>query len=95
MLRAVKPLACGLHSNQSHGIIEEIGEQSNGIGAAADAGDRGVGQPPDLIDHLRPGLSADDALELADHQREWVRPGRGAEEIVRGLELAAQSRNAR
>ena len=43
-------------------------------------------QAPDLLEHLRARLAADHPLELADHRRERVRPGGGAEQVMRGLE---------
>ena len=41
------------------------------------------GRRPELLEHLRPRLLADHPLELAHHQREGVRPGGGAEQIMR------------
>ena len=64
------------------GIIEEVVEDADGVGATADAGDDCVGQPTP-IQALLARLPADDPVELADHLGERCRPGDGAEQVVR------------
>ena len=51
------PLARRLDAmNGDVGIVEERMEQPDGIGAAADAGDEHIGQPPFGLHHLRAGF---------------------------------------
>ena len=47
-------------------------EDSYGVGAAADAGDDGVGESLFAFEDLMAGLAADDGLEVADHLGIWV-----------------------
>ncbi len=62
-------------------------EDADGVGAAADAGEHGVGQAADEVEHLLARLDADDAVEVADHLGEGVRPGDGAEDVVGRLDV--------
>ena len=48
------------------------GEQTGGIGAAADAGDDGGGQVSGHVNKLFSGLDADHALEISHHHGEWM-----------------------
>jgi hypothetical protein len=49
-----------LHTDQAHALVVEEGvEQADGVGAAADAGDHGVGQPALALEQLRACLAAD------------------------------------
>ena len=57
-------------------------EQAHGVGAAADAGDRGVGQAALGFLHLHLGFLADHRLEVAHHHRIRMRAGDGADEVV-------------
>ena len=83
MLAAVEALAGGLDADQPDRLVaDEVGEDADGVGAAADAGDDRVGQPPFLLEHLRARLAADDPLIFADDGREGMRPGDGAEQIM-------------
>ena len=63
-------------------IVDEGMEDTDGVRSAADAGRHRIGQPAGLLLHLDPRLHADDALEVAHHDGERVRPGRGAEAVV-------------
>jgi hypothetical protein len=65
----------------AHVGVEERVEQTDGVGAAADAGDDGVGQGAGLVEHLGPRLDADDALELADEPRVRGRADDAAEHV--------------
>mmetsp|Transcript_19189 Transcript_19189/g.60366 ORF Transcript_19189/g.60366 Transcript_19189/m.60366 type:complete len:466 (-) Transcript_19189:822-2219(-) len=87
--------APGLHAVDLHGLVLEEGrEHADGVGAAADTGHHGVRQAAGavgegrvlggLVEHLRPGLVADDRLEVPDDVREGVRAHGGADDVVRG-----------
>ena len=65
-------------------VADEGVEDADRVGAAADAGDDGVGQPAGRPLHLLPRLDPDDPLEVADHHRERVRPHHRADAVVRG-----------
>ncbi len=83
MLLAVEALAGRLDADQAHAFVgDEIGEQADRVGAAADRRDAGVGQAAFILQYLGARFLADHALEIADHQREGMRPGDGAEQIV-------------
>ena len=89
-------VAAGLEADQPHvGVVEERVEDPDRVGAAADAGGDGVGQPPGALEHLLAGLQADDAVEVADHRRERVRARDGAEQVVGVVRrVDTQSRSA-
>ena len=81
-------VAAGLAADQRDGLVrDERVEDAHRVAAAADAGDHRVGQPADEVEHLLPRLDADDALEVADHHRERVRPDHGADDVVRRLDV--------
>ena len=68
----------------SHALVaEERLEQPDRVGAAAHARGHGVRQHAVPVQALRPRLVADAAGEVADHARERVRSGGGAEEVRR------------
>ena len=69
------------------GVVDEAVEDAHGVGPAADAGDDGVGQPADEVEHLGAGLDADDPVEVAHHLGERVRAGDRAEEVVGGVDV--------
>ena len=76
------PVAAGLEAVDLHAVVvEEGGEEADRVGAAAHARRDGVRQHAVLLEALGARLVADAAAEVADHRRERVRPGRGAEEI--------------
>mmetsp|Transcript_15479 Transcript_15479/g.33550 ORF Transcript_15479/g.33550 Transcript_15479/m.33550 type:complete len:670 (+) Transcript_15479:577-2586(+) len=90
--------ATSLHTVDLHVLVlEEGGEGSDGIGAAADASDERVGQlaravgegwvDVGLVEHLRPGLVSDHGLQLADDVGEGVRPDGGADDVVGGPDV--------
>ncbi|CAM5639734.1 hypothetical protein SAURM35S_06328 [Streptomyces aurantiogriseus] len=77
-----------LAADEAHVRVRDEGvEEADGVGAAADAGDGGVGQPARALQDLAARLDADDAVEVADQGREGVRAGRGAEEVVRVVDV--------
>ena len=76
-------IAGGLETDQAHArIIDESMEDADRVGTATDAGGHSVRQAARLLQDLRPRLQSDDALEIADHRRERMRAGCGAEAVV-------------
>ena len=63
------------------GIVEEGVEQADGVAAAADRGDQQIGQATGAGLHLRLGLGADHALEIAHQFRIGMRTGGGADNV--------------
>ncbi len=63
-------------------VVEERMEKSDGVRAAADAGNERVRQPPLTLHHLLARLRADDRLEIAHHGRIGMWAGRRADEVV-------------
>ena len=74
-------LAAGLEADEPHaGVVEEAVEDAHRVGAAADAGDDGVGQPAGRARAPAARASSPMTLvEVADHLGERVRAGDGAE----------------
>ena len=70
------------------GVLDEGVEDAGGIGAAADAGDEGIGEAVEGVEALLAGLDADDGLEVADDHGEGVGSGDGADDVVGGLDGA-------
>ncbi len=82
------PSPARLHADHLHGfVLEERIEQAHRIGAAADAGDEQVGQALFLFQDLPAGFVADDALEIAHHQRIGMRAIDRAEDVMRGADV--------
>ncbi|EYT80561.1 hypothetical protein CF54_24780 [Streptomyces sp. Tu 6176] len=69
------------------GVGDEGVEEADGVGAAADTRDGGVGQPSGALQELAARLDADDPVEVADHGREGVRSGDGAEQVVGAVDV--------
>ena len=63
------------------GIVQERMEQTDGVGAAADASHQGIRQTAAIGQHLLARLAADHRLEFPDHQRIGVRAGDGADHV--------------
>jgi hypothetical protein len=81
-------VAAGLQADEADAVVRhEGGEDADGVGAAAHAGQDGVRQPAEPLEQLPAGLVTDDPLEVADHLRERVRAGDGAEDVVRRLDV--------
>src|SRR4029453_9639953 len=77
-------LACGLDANQPDvSVVDECIEDTHGVAAAADRRNHRGRKTPALREHLRTRLSADDGLELADHEWIRMRPQDAAKKIVR------------
>ena len=88
VLAGLDAVAGGLAADEAYvGVRDEGVEEADGVGAAADAGDGGVGQAAGALQDLAAGLDADDAVEVADHGREGVRSGDGAEEVVGAVDV--------
>ena len=84
MLGAIEALAGGLDADQRDPlVVDEVGENADRVRSAADAGDDRVGQAAFDGEDLLARFLADDPLEFAHHQRKGVRPGDGAEQVMR------------
>ncbi len=78
----------GLEAVELHvGVRHEGGEDADGVGATADTGGHGIGQPAAALEDLLARLVADHPLVLAHHQRERVRSGHRPEHVVRRLDV--------
>ena len=81
-------VAGGLGHGQAHGgLADEPRQQADGVRAAADAGEREVRQPALDGPQLGRRLVADPPLEVPDDRRVRVRAHRGAQDVVRGLDV--------
>ena len=85
VLSALDAGAARFHADHSDfGIVQEGVKESDGVGAAADAGDKEIGQGVvvvELLGELRAGFVSDDALEFAHHFGVGVRSGDAADDI--------------
>ena len=87
MLFAGQALAGRFYADQPYALVfDEIAEEADGVGAAANTGDNGIGQTPELLEDLGARLAPDHPLELADHQWEGVGTCSRAQEIMRVFE---------
>lgn len=65
----------GLAADEAYVRVGDEGvEEADGVRAAADAGDRRVGEASCALQDLAAGLDADHAVEVADHGREGCGP---------------------
>ena len=79
----IEAVASSLHAIDLDAlVIEERMEQTDGVGAAADAGDERVGQPSFGGLHLFAHLGADHRLEVAHHRRIRMRACRRTDQVV-------------
>ena len=83
MLVARQALARRLDPDQRDVIVKEVGKDPDCVRSAADAGDHRIGQASLQRQNLRPRFLADHALKFAHHQREGMRSGDRAEQIMR------------
>src|SRR6266702_3174640 len=63
-------------------VIEECMEYADRVASPANAGNNTPWQLAFLFQNLSTGLSADDALEVADHARVWVWADYRPQEVV-------------
>ncbi len=82
-VQLVQAMARGLDPDQAHALVgQERVEHADGVGAAADAGDHGVGQAPFHLQDLLAGFGADHRLEVTHHRRIGMRTRGGADHVV-------------
>lgn len=75
MLAGLHPVPGGLAADEADALVGDEGvEEADGVGAAADAGDRRVREAPGALQELAAGLDADDAVEVADHRGKGCGP---------------------
>ncbi len=74
MVAARQAVPGGLHPHEAHRILDKGMEQAHGVAAAADAGHQALGQAAGNLSYLRPGLFADDRLEVPDDHGVGMRP---------------------
>lgn len=73
----------GFNADQSDGgVFDERIEHASGIAAPSDTRDDGIGKPTETRLALLSAFGADDALEVADHHREGVRPDHRADDVM-------------
>ncbi len=63
-------------------VVEEWVKETDGVRAATDAGDEGIGQFAFGLHDLLAHLTADDRLEVAHHLRIGMRARRRADDVV-------------
>jgi hypothetical protein len=82
------PATARLHAEQlDTAVREERMEQADRVRAPAHAGDRDIGQPARLLEHLRTCLAPDDRLQLANQPRVRMRADCGTEQVVRAIRI--------
>src|SRR6267142_2159485 len=78
---ALQSFPGGFDTDQAHALVRQVGvKDAHGVGAAADAGDHGVGLPLGHLLHLHDALLADDGLEVPHHHRIGMRAGHRADD---------------
>ena len=83
-----QPQTRGFDAGHVHaGVVQERMEEAHGVGAAADAGDQQIRQAAFRFKALGARFRADDGLEIAHHHGVRVRPGHGADDVVRGIHV--------
>ena len=81
MVAQLRTPAQRFDTDELYGIRQEGREHTDGVGAAAHTGCDLVREMTGLLEELGSGLLADTELEIADHQREGMRP-RGCSDAV-------------
>ena len=85
MLAQTRAASSRFHAHQANaGVWKERMKNTDGIAAAADAGEHRVRQALLGLLDLRARFFTDDLVEFANHQRIGMRPQRRAQQIVRG-----------
>ena len=88
VLAALQPVARGLDADQAHRLFGNVGiENADGVGAAADARQHGIGMASGHLQHLLARLAADHRLEVAHHHRIRMRAGYRADDVKRVLDV--------
>src|SRR5712692_4820099 len=83
VLAGLDPRPGRLHADQRHVlVVEEGGEDADGVRTPTDARDHDVGQLAVDGQVLLAGLVADDTLQVADHFRVWVRTDHRTDDVV-------------
>ena len=83
MAGRVQPLTGGLDADQlDAGVIDEVREHADGVGAPTHAGDDRVRQTPCQPQDLGAGLTGDDPVVLAHDRGEGVGAGGRAQKVV-------------
>ena len=75
-------MAAGLDRDPAHSIVQEGEQQTQTVAASARASQDDLRQRSGLLQHLGPGLLADDRLEAAHQGREGMGPQRGTQDVV-------------
>ena len=82
------PLArCLCHREANGGLTDEARQESDGVGASADARQGQIRQPAFGRQQLSGRLIADDPLQIADEDRIRVRSHCRSQDVVRGLDV--------
>src|SRR5580692_1965434 len=72
--------AAGFYSDQTNArVAKKRMEDSDGVTAAADAGENRIRQPVLALQNLAAGFISDDAVKIADHHRIGMRAQSGTE----------------
>ena len=88
MPAGLEPVAAGLEPVQPDiGVPDEGGEQADRVGPAADTRQRRVGKRAGQRQQLGAGLVTDAAGEVTHQRREGMRPGGGAQHVVRRVDV--------
>lgn len=84
-----KPCLCRrLHAQQADfNVVEKTGEQADGVGTAAHAGQTDIGQSAEFLKHLGAGLAPDNRLKMTHHIRIRMRP-HGRAQYVKHVGIA-------
>ncbi len=87
VLAGVEAEAAGFCADKFYAVfVDEVGEHTDGVGAAAHACGHNVGKASGAFEHLGFCFFGDDAVEVFDDAREWVWSCRGSQEVVGGVE---------
>src|SRR6266581_1807031 len=83
MLTQLISKTAGFNSDHAHRFVSQKRmKHADGIRAAADTGNQTSRQATLLFQDLFTGFASDDPLEIADHQRIWMRTEGTAKQVV-------------